>query len=495
MKRAVLTFALSAFLVATASSQGGRAPLDAAAAALGASTLQSIQFSGSGSDYIFGQAYDGNAPWPRFNVPAITITIDYATMALRDDRRRTQAEDPPLGGGFQPIVGELRQIWALAGGYAWDIVGQRATPAAMERDFRSAVAGRTTQIRLTPHGFIKAAIGANATAMAETVRGARKTIVAFRTPDGVTLEGTLNEQNLVERIETWLDNPVLGDVMLEAIFSEYKDFAGVPFPTRIVQREAGYPVLDLTITDVKPNVPAAMDVPANVRQAAPTAQALQLESVADGVWIAPGNAKSIVVEFRDHLVVVDAPENEARSVAVIDAVKKLLPAKPIRHVVNTHSHFDHAGGLRTYAAEGVTIVTQRENVPYYQQAWAYPRTINPDRLARSGRAPMFEGVTGSRMFADGAREMIVYHYAGNMHNPGMLMAFLPKEKILIEADSFTPPANPGDPPSAIANLVHFYRAVERLRLDIDQIIPIHGRLTTIEEVRRAVDTFGRVVRQ
>jgi hypothetical protein len=105
-------------LVVAIAAVRGQAPtnaLDAAAAALGVENLRSIQFSGWGSDYIFGQAYDGNSPWPRFNLPNITISIDYVTPALRDDRRRAQAENPPLGGGFQPLAGELRQIWALSG--------------------------------------------------------------------------------------------------------------------------------------------------------------------------------------------------------------------------------------------------------------------------------------------------------------------------------------------------------------------------------------------
>ena len=112
--------------------------------------------------------------------------------------------------------------------------------------------------------------------------------------------------------------------------------------------------------------------------------------------------------------------------AVMDAVRKTIPGKPIRYVINTHSHFDHAGGLRTYAAEGATIVTQAGNIPYYQQVWSNPRTIAPDRLAKSGRTPVFEGIVGSRTFRDDMREMVVYHYAGNMHNAGMLMVFLPE---------------------------------------------------------------------
>lgn len=93
--------------------------------------------------------------------------------------------------------------------------------------------------------------------------------------------------------------------------------------------------------------------------------------------------------------------------------------------------------------------------------------------------------------SDGARELAIYHYAGNMHNPGMLMAYLPREKILIEADSYSPPANPADPPAGIPNLVHFYEAVDRLRLDVNQVVPIHGRLVTLDDVRAAVEKYGK----
>src|SRR6202171_1105103 len=114
-KGLIIVLALAGLSGLTVRAQDAKSALEAAATALGAASLNSIQFSGWGSDYIFGQAYDGNSPWPRFYVPSFTTTIDYTAPTWRDDRRRTQVQNPPLGGGFQPLVGEQRQIWALSG--------------------------------------------------------------------------------------------------------------------------------------------------------------------------------------------------------------------------------------------------------------------------------------------------------------------------------------------------------------------------------------------
>jgi glyoxylase-like metal-dependent hydrolase (beta-lactamase superfamily II) len=494
MKKTLIVALAVAWLCAVVAwAQDARTTLDAAAAALGATNLRTIEFSGRGFDFMFGQAYDGSSPWPRFNLASYTMTIDYTIPAMRDDRRRQQAENPPRGGGFQPLVGELRQIWMLNGNYAWDIAGQNAGPAAAERDLRSGVDGRLAQIWLTPHGFIKAAIANHATAKTETVRGAKKTVVSFTASNEAKFEGLLNDQNLVEMITTRFDNPVLGDNAFEAVFRDYKDFGGVKFPARILQRNGGYTVLDVTITDVKQNISAAFDVPSSIRQTtAPQAsQTIVPQRLAEGVWDLPGGARTIAVEFRDYIAVVEAPESETRSIAAIDAIKKAIPNKPIRYVINTHSHFDHLGGLRTYAAEGATIITWSGNVPYYENVWANPRTIHPDRLARSGRKPVFEPLVGNRTLSDGSRELVIYHYP-NGHNAGMLMVFLPKEKMLIEADSYTPPANLNEPPGGVSFLVQFYDSLERLGLDVDQIVPIHGgRVVPFDEVRRAVETYGK----
>jgi glyoxylase-like metal-dependent hydrolase (beta-lactamase superfamily II) len=493
-----LVVSLSSQSPGTSRAQDSSAALAAAAAVLGPATLTSVQMSGHGSDYVVGQMYDAHSPWSRFNMPSFTMTIDYATPAMRTERIRAQGEDPPRGGALQPLVGQQRLIQFVSGRFAWNQTGDNPGSAGTGGAVRgespgvglhapTAVDERLLQILMTPAGFIKAALASHADVRTETIRGTKKTVVSFTTAIRLRLEGLLNEQSLLERIETSIGHPVLGDTMIEAIFLDYKDVGGLKFPGRITYREGGYPAFDLTVTDVKPNAPAVIEVPAAIRQAPAAAPAvLMAQQMADGVWLLPGGSQSVVVEFRDHLVVLDAPVDEQRSIAAIEAIRKVVPNKPIRYVVNSHLHFDHVGGLRTYAAEGATIITQRDNIPYFEQVWANPRTISPDRLSKSGKTAAFEGIVGTRTLTDGSRKLVLYHYGGNAHNSGMLMAFLPRERILFEADSYIPGAAGAVHP-AVPNLVQFYDAVQRLRLDVDQILPSHGRVATFDELTNLVE--------
>jgi glyoxylase-like metal-dependent hydrolase (beta-lactamase superfamily II) len=173
--------------------------------------------------------------------------------------------------------------------------------------------------------------------------------------------------------------------------------------------------------------------------------------------------------------------NEQRSLAVIAEVKKLIPNKPIRYVVNTHHHFDHSGGLRAYVDEGATIVTQEINKEFYEKAFSTTRTLNPDRLAQSRKSAKVETVGDKKVLSDGTRTLELHLITGSPHNDGILMAFLPKEKILIEVDVFTPPSPPaaGAPPPAPAaavnpSTVNLVDNVEKRKLDFETILPLHG---------------------
>jgi glyoxylase-like metal-dependent hydrolase (beta-lactamase superfamily II) len=361
------------------------------------------------------------------------------------------------------------------------VAGENATPAPL------AVPDRLTQIWLTPHGFLKAAKMSGATTKAEKLGGKDMTRISFTAHGKYRMIGLLNAQLQLERIETWVDNTVLGDMPVEVTFSDYKDMGGITFPTRIAEKRGGYPTLDLTISAVQPNAPADMPVPANVQQATAPPVRVEAQKIADGVWyLTGGSHHSVAVEFTDHVVVIEGPQNEERSLAVIAEVKKTIPNKPIKYLVNTHYHFDHSGGIRTYAAEGATIVTHQTNRRFFERAFAAPRTLNPDKLAQSKKKATFETFTDKKVLGDNSRKLELHLIQGNPHNDAMLMVYLPKEKILIEVDAWTPPA-PNAPPATTPNpaTVNLYENVQRLKLDVAAVAPLHGRMMTLQDLAAA----------
>ncbi len=215
--------------------------------------------------------------------------------------------------------------------------------------------------------------------------------------------------------------------------------------------------------------------------------AVTVEKLANGVYYLKGGTHhSVVIDQKDHIVVVEGPQNEERSLAVIAKVKETIPNKPIRYLINTHVHFDHSGGLRTYVDEGATIVTHEMNKPYYEQAWAAPHTINPDRLAQSKKTATFETFTDKHVLTDGARTIEVHQIAGGGHNDAFAMVYLPTEKILVEGDAFTPAAaeraSAGDAESVLGEPERQHRATEA------------GRAADCGAARSAADDDGRPAR-
>jgi len=439
--------------------------------------VKSLQYSGSGAFFSFGQSFTPGDPWPRFGLKSYTRTIDYETPALRDEVVRPEG-DPVARGGGLPIPGGQRLTTAVSGTLAWSQLGEGPVNPAP-----AAVGDRVHQLWITPQGVIQGARKYNATVQAQQEGGKKKTTIAFTVPGQFKVRAMVNDENLVEKVESGNTNPVLGDTLTETVYADYKDVGGVRFPTRITQKQGGFPTLDLTISKVIANPPADIQSPDNVRQASIKVQA---DKVADGVWyLTGGTHHSVLVEMSDHLVVIEGPQDDARATAVIAEVKNLVPNKPIKYVVNSHHHFDHAGGLGAFAAEGATIITYDSNKAFLEQSLASPRAIHPDKLVLSGKKATVEGMADKRVLRDGTRSVELYRIQGNTHADGLIMAYLPKEKLLVEADLYTPaPANTAPPAPPNPASVNLYDNIERLNLAVDQILPLHGRKVPLADLQK-----------
>ena len=445
--------------------------LERAMRAMGATDLKSLRYSGDGIGYTFGQAYKPGLAWPKIKLHSVTRTVDYDSGSMRDQIVLSRAE--ATGGGGYPHTGEQRSDQYLSGTHAWNQLATAPLPGPR------FVSDRIHQLWITPHGVLKAAMRNKAGARTSGSGGA--TAITFTEPGRFTATVHLNGASLVERVESRAPDPVLGDTPTVTTYSDYQDFGGIKFPTRIRQSQGGFPVLDLKVREVQPNVPVDIQVPELVRAAS---ERVTADKVADGVWfLGGGSHNSVAIEMKDHLVLVEAPLNEGRTGVVIDQARQLAPGKPIRYVINSHQHFDHSGGLRTAAAEGAIIVTQAQNKAYFERVFAVPNSINPDRLAKSGRRAQFRAVDDRLTLSDGTRTLELYRIGDNHHTDSFLMVYMPKEKLLIQADAFTPLA-PNAPPPALPNPLHtnLIENLERLNLSVDRIVPLHGRVVPAREL-------------
>jgi Metallo-beta-lactamase superfamily len=460
-RKTLYTLTLSFAFCLVASAQDGKGIIESTIKNMG--DVKSIQYSGSGAQFSLGQSISPDTPWPRTELKSFTRTVDYEKLATRNEAAGSQG---PMATQF------------LAGDKAWGVSSSNVTTAQP-----TAVIDRQIQIWLTPHGFLKGAI-----ANKGTVKRGQVTTVTYTAMGKYRVIGTISADNLVEKVETWVDNSVLGDMHVETTYSDYREFGGFRFPTRIIQKQGGHPVLDLTVAEAKTSSPLDATVPETVVNAALPAVIVKSEKLSDGVWyVAGGSHHSVLVEFSDHVALIEAPLNEQRSLAVIAEVKKLVPAKPIRYLINTHYHFDHSGGLRTYVAEGATIVTHESNKAFYEKTFKAPHTLNPDRQWREKKNAKILAVGTKHVLSDGKRSMELHHIQNNPHNTGFIMAWLPAEKMLVEVDAYTPQAPDAAPPKIPnAASVNLYENIERLKLDVDRVAALHGRVATIADLRKTI---------
>ena len=489
-------------LNAQGAAPNAQAVLAAANIAMGGDKLKSLQYSATGYVGVLGQAYGANLDdtWPRFALKNYVRTIDYDSMSMKEEQVRVQGPWPAThGGGQRPIAGARRSTNLVSGKYAWDLNAQNAAVPQP-----SQVELRQLDIIMTPHGFLKAAMAAKDATVSvqpENARTMKKvSIVSFKAFGKYPVNGWINEDHLINKVQTWLPNPVFGDMFVELrAQGGYKDYNGVKFPNQFHQSigDPPSPGLDIQISDVKPNIAgASLQVPDAVRQASLQPQRVVTRQMAPGVWLLGGAYNSLAVEFKDFALVVEAPNDGERSLAVIAETHRLMPTKPIRYLVNTHHHFDHAGGLREFAAEDALIVTHESNFNYYEGVVfdLRPRIVQPDRLSLAPRQVHYLLVKDKRTITDGMRSIDVMHMETLDHTDDMLMVWLPKEKIVVEADMYNPaPAGQPQPPVAAQNM-NFLFNLERWGIQPETIVSIHTGVHPMSDFLKFVGVDKLAVR-
>jgi glyoxylase-like metal-dependent hydrolase (beta-lactamase superfamily II) len=328
----------------------------------------------------------------------------------------------------------------------------------------------------------------------ETFEGRKQQVLTAASSNGI--QWTLYfdaATNLLTKYEQVVSDGLAGDAVQEWVFTGYRSVGNLKVPTGRITRRAGELVEEVTYDDVQLNTkPAesAFSKPDGFEEfPTPQPPATRETKLAEGVYLFESGANSLVVEFSDHLLVVEPYAGGRGARAVIAKAKEMFPGKPVRYVVVTHYHDDHSGGLRAYIAEGATVVTTPENQKFFERMAASTFTVAPDDQSKANKKPVFEFVRdGKRVFTDGKQTVEVIDLGANPHARGMLVAYVPQEKLVFQGDLVNLPQNGRYLPSTINDTsLQFYDAISRLGLQVERIAAVHGPSTTLAELREAVE--------
>ena len=446
-------------------SLGGRNRIEAA---------QALTIEGEGVNYNLGQDMKPEASTQQFAVTNYKRQIDIANGRQRVEQTRT-----PKFAFFQGPQAQT-QVQGLDGAVAFNVnpkgEATRVAPLA-ETD-------RLIDLYHHPLKLLRSTLDPKTTVTnVRQTGGARQADVTTAAGPVVTL--TIDAAGSPVSASSRAYHANLGDVVITTTFASYQDVDGLRLPGQFTTKVDDFTTAEIRAikqTVARDNIgdlaaPAAVAGP----RAAPPAINVTAESVGKGVWLLGGGSHhTVLVEFSDRLMLIDAPQSEARTLAVIAKAKETVPNKPLQQLVITHHHFDHTAGIRAAIAEGMDVITQAGNKEWVERMAGRAHTIQPDTLSKKPTRLVVEPVDDQREIKDAAQTVQLFHVAGNPHSDTMLMAYIPRDRILVEVDAFS--AGSAVNPYA-ANLLE---NIQKRKLRVDRIVPLHGPIVKMAELEKVV---------
>jgi glyoxylase-like metal-dependent hydrolase (beta-lactamase superfamily II) len=318
-------------------------------------------------------------------------------------------------------------------------------------------------------------------------------VISYANEDGLEISLFIDvKTGLLSKLETLGTDPFSGDVVNEIVFTGYRLENGRNVPTGRLDQRSGetmndYRFLDIVfnaeLTDDHFKAPQGMTI-----AAAPPANTPPVTKHAENIYtVSAGGYNVLFVGFKDHVFVMEAPGGDNVSKQAIEQIKKTIPGKPIRYIAVTHHHDDHAGGIRTYIAEGAELIALPGEKAFFEQVAKSVFTIDPDSLTLNPQPLKSEVIDGGkRVLTDGTMTVELRDIGSGPHTDQMLVAYFPNEKMVFQGDLLNRPAN-GDPPIANDTTVHFANWIVSSKLPVEKVLGVHGPASTFEELRSAVE--------
>ncbi len=450
--------------------------VQAAATALGGSdrvsSITTVVMEGRGTAGNLGQDMTWEATGQQFDLSDYRRSIDVIGRRARTEQTRTPAF--LYFQGPQPV----RQVSGVDADIAFAIGAKGNATRASAATARD----RRLEIYHHPLTIVRAMLEPSTTIA--NLRGDGDGRAADLTIGDVALVLKVDGRGLPTSVSSASTHPNLGDVTIETRFSDYQPFDGLNVPMRLTTLTDRHTTSDIRLTRYTFNGATDLAAPpdaASAQPPPPPAPKVDATEVAKGIWWLAGQTHhSALVEFADHLMLIEAPQTEARTLAVIAKARELVPGKPLTQLVTSHHHFDHTAGIRAAIAEGMTVITHKANAAFVEEIAKRPFTRQPDALQKNPKAVTVETVDDSLTLKDAAMTVELYPITGNPHADTFLMAYFPRERVLVQADAFSPG---GTYHPYAQNLVE---NIQKRKLRVDRVVPLHGTIVPFADVQKAI---------
>jgi Metallo-beta-lactamase superfamily len=377
MRPTLIVLAAAAAISACSQQPPERQIISDAASALGGRSrilaVKTIVIEGEGTDGNLGQDMTMDASSQAFVVTGYKRSVDLVNLRARTEQTRT-----PNFAYFQGPQAQ-KQVLGVDGD-----VGYNVSPNGNATRVSNAVAkDRRAEIYHHPLEIVRAALDPGAKLTSPRTAD-REQVVDITTTNGLMFTLAIDATTkLPTSVVSATDNTNLGDVVIETAFDDYQDLNGLKVPRHFTTKTDRYRTAELRVTKQTIDGDAGdLTAPQAATSASaitgPAPATVTVEELAKGIWFLAGQTHhSVLVEFADHLTLIEAPQNDTRALAVIAKAKSLRPGKPLTEVVNTHHHFDHSGGLRAAIAEGLTVITHKANAAFYKDAATWRTRSRP----------------------------------------------------------------------------------------------------------------------